>query len=438
MYQKLTKIRNRVKGILAYLEKISLSVIIGLSFFHSLTPLLDTILNFLILIIASITIYRQICLNNIHKNLSGNIFLLILVFLQYVVINGMINCCSLINLKRILRLIIAFNLVYIFSFQGIKDWILRLFTSIMTAMGIILFVLAVTAFINEDLWSQTWNYLLKDFGLYYQLAEKSRGRLSQVSPLEMSILFPLALFFTSKNRFWQLFGATSFAMTLSMIIFWNYRSHIITSTVGILIFFFFLQYSRKKSLQTFSLLSRFLATLLTILIIILSLISAELLLKTNLLDRLLLKDDFDLRTTYEHIDLFKEGVLLFSHNPVVGIGAGNFTQYSQPTKLVLLNPAGKFIGEFPTTNYIIPESHNIVVESLMELGLIGTVLLFIIAWKLIISDIQVMKDSPSPYLIAIIVSSWLFLINSLTDSYSKSALYTLMILRGILVNANNK
>lgn len=428
-----------INRIMVYLEKISFSIIIALSFFHSLTPLLDAILNLLVFIIACITIYRQIRLSNIQKNLGGGISLLILIFLQYTIINGTINCCSLINFQRILRLIAAFGLVYIFSFQKIKGWILQLFTIIMTIMGIALFLLAITAFINENLWSQTWNHLLKDFGQQYQLAEKSRGRLSQVSPLEMSILFPLALFFTSKNKFWKTLGATSFAMILSMIILWNYRSHIITSIIGILTFFFFLQHYRRNNLLTLQLSksNSFYAVVIIILVITFSLISSELLLGTNFLDRLLLKSDFDFRITYGHIDLFKEGMLLFKNNPIIGIGAGNFTQYSQPTKLILLNPEGKFIGEFPTTNYIIPESHNIIVESLMELGLIGSVLFFTIVWKIFKTDINMIKNFPSPYRIAIIISSWLFLINSLTDSYSKSSLYTFMILRGIIVNSKN-
>lgn len=415
----------------------SFATVIFLSFFHSLTTQLDIILNLLIFIIASTTIYRQIRPNNIHKKLNGETYLLVLIFLQYTVINGMFNCCSIINLKRILRLITAFSLVYIFSFQGIKKWILKLFISIMIAIGIILFMITITAFINENLWSQIWSYLLKDFGLYYQLAEKSKGRLSQVSPLEMSILFPLALFFASKNRFWKIFGATSFAMILLMVVFWNYRSHLITSSIGIFAFLFFLGCSQKKN-QTFSLSNRLYAVLLFISVTTFSLFSSKQLLKINLLDRLLMKNDFDLSTTYEHISLLKEGMLLFVNNPIIGIGTGNFTQYSQSSELVLLNTTGKFIGKLPTVNYIIPESHNIVVESLMELGLIGTILLFTIAWKIFKADVHMMKSSPTPYLIAMIISSWLFLINSLIDSYSKSSLYAFMILRGIKANYSNK
>lgn len=343
---------------------------------------------------------------------------MLLLFFLYLILNGYINCCSIESFRRLIRFGVAISLFILFSNFSINKLFVRRSFLIYSLMNFCFWGLSIIGLVYPSAWIRFWEIILQPQSFLFQLFEISRNRIAPASPVYITFILPL-IYFSSKSKkgLDRLLGLFSFLSGVLVILFWNYRGYFVTMILGILTHGWLTKNIRMVLIYglAFGLLIYFgLSYLMG---------------KPNVFKRFLLIDPVDKTTISERIDLLNRSWQLIKAYPIWGIGLGEFESSSTVTKIAI--PPLTISSPQITMDYI-PDSHNLLLEFTTELGLIGLTILLIIIARFISQDFHFVRFHHHPEINLLVIASWLFIVGAMFNSYSKAALYTFFILRGML------
>lgn len=342
--------------------------------------------------------------------------MLLLLFFLYLILNGYINCCAIEGFRRLIRFGVAISLFIIFSSFSINKPLIRRSFLIYSLMNFCFLGLSIIGLAYPSVWIRFWEIILQPQSFLFQLFEISRNRITPASPIYITFILPL-IYFSSKRELNRFFGIFSFLSGVLVILFWNYRGYFATMILGVLMYGWLTKNIRIVLIYS-----------LTIsLLIYLGL--SYLTNKPNVFKRFLLIDSIDKTTISERIDLLSRSWQFIKAYPIWGIGLGKFESSSTITKVSippLIISSSEIIMDY------IPDTHNLLLEFATESGLIGLIILLIVIVMFIRQDLLLIRLYHHPEINLLIIASWLFIIGAMFNSYSKAALYTFFILRGLL------
>lgn len=286
-------------------------------------------------------------------------------------------------------------------------------TALLSLVSLTMLILPDTGItLIQKLFSENiWEYILFD---YYRGRFYPAGILSAVS---ISILYLLI----GKNKFgvreivvlfwWQII---SFAVILS-----NYRSHVLTMLMGILLISLgFVKHTRNKLLGK----ALMLVPTTSLLVIIL-------LAPNNFIKRMLFIDPNDYLTLKARINFLSDGWKIFSEFPIAGVGLGNYGYYSY--EIVNYSSGG---GEKPVVQAGDP--HNILFLILAERGIVGLAGFIFLIYALASHDLSYLRRfEANTELKMLIVLSWTFIVGINLDSFSMHGWNYFFLLRGVIAGS---
>lgn len=342
--------------------------------------------------------------------------MLLLLFFLYLILNGHINCCAIESFRRLIRFGVAISLFIIFSNFSINKPLVRRSFLIYSLMNFYFLGLSIIGLVYPSIWIRFWEIVLQPQSFLFQLFEISRNRIPPASPIYITFIFPL-IYFSSKKKLNRFLGLFSFLSGVLVILFWSYRGYFATMILGILMYGWLTKNIRIVLVYSLSF----------VLLIYFGL--SYLTSKPNVFKRFLLINPVDKATISERVTLLNRSWQFIKVYPIWGIGLGKFESSSTITK-IRISPLT--ISSSPIIMDYIPDSHNLILEFATELGLIGLTFFLIIIVRFIGQDLLFVRFHHHSEINLLIIASWLFIIGAMFNSYSKAALYTFFILRGLL------
>lgn len=396
----------------------------------------------------SVIIYWALKLHSVLIKEKGNIKIhpvqfLFLLLLSYIVINSQINCCSVENFKRTVRLASGVTLFFMFSNINWKRIAMPI-TFTYSLLHVVSLLITGIGLISKELWMSIWNYLLQEERAKFFLFEITRGRYVQIGQLYLTAALPTSFLLMKKNSS-KFFGAISLISASVAILFWGYRSYAISFFTGIFLSML-LTYKHMESINqkpTKGIITTGMVALTIISSFVLYLILSKLFLEANIVDRFLLRYPIDKQSLQTRAIYDKDAVTLFLTSPLLGVGVGNYRNFSVSILSQFRTATGIIVSK---KGYVYrPEPHNIFTEYLSETGIIGIALWAAILIVLIRSDLSwiVLKKKRHSYQNDLysftgklfMIASWTFIISGFLNTYSKEGFYTYFILRGIAESA---
>lgn len=348
-------------------------------------------------------------------------------FLVTLILSANISCCFPDTLRRILRMSMAIVIYLIFSsFNWRKTFPLAL--SIYSILNIAALLLSIIEILDNNLLVSFWSILLLPNGVDYQIFEISRGRIPALGPIYMTFIIPISYMLSEGKKMW-LAGLSLFSGLLTILL-WNYRGHLVTTAIILFIIYF---YSKRFGLPGLEYkVNRTLMFSLSIIILSLTvyfLISLKFI-NYPLHDRFLLKNNVDAYYLSNRLDFLKRATALFKTNLLFGAGPGSFAYYSPPLSINLPLSNDKVVSK----KHLVfnAEPHNIFLEFMAETGTIGTISFGLILTIFAINDLRGLKSRNSFQRSIFAIASWSFIISAQFNAYSKSALYSFFIIRGMV------
>lgn len=431
------------------LTKLVFSLLIVGIFLDSFQTKLSTgvhIINVFLLLFLLINWARKTDFSYRNQKLAGTELIALLVFFLYLTLNANIFCCQEFGFRILLRL--GYGIFLYVSFSKI-DWskVITQLLYMLNFLNIFAGLLSILGLINKDLWLKFWSILLSEQSYGLQLYEINRGRISVTFPVFMSIIASLAIMFSSNSKLQRIIGSLGMIFGMFSIIFWGYRSYIIATLAGISIFLFLLERLKKlskiKNNSSVLYVERFVVIIIPFLVIFHVLISNYFSV-VNIVDRFMLVHSIDQKATAVRWDFLQNSIEMFSVSPLIGVGIGNSRIYQKPLDIHLVSPEGQRLGA--NLFYLPIDPHNIFLEYLSETGIIGIFLMFLTLMIFLITDLHLLRslnvldgsreknDFAVAGLLAVLVSSWIFIFSVQFTSYTKSSLYLFFIFRGIIVS----
>lgn len=358
----------------------------------------------------------------------------------YLIINAHITCCSGFNLRMLFRLGFAITIFYIFSHVKWKNFIYHM-VFLTAILNIFIFFISIIGLVNPQLWLKFWDFFLTGNSKVFQLYEITRGRISATVPIFMTFIVPLPLLLLGKRE--KIIGIFSIVMGMISVLLWGYRSYILASLSGLIMFFWLLtKLVKLKNLQEvlsgqikYSIIAGVIIAAVSYLLL------SKLFLNVNIIDRFLLKYEIDQHATNVRWNFLSNTLELIKKSPLVGVGVGNSRLYQNPILIYLTSPSGENLGK--ELYYLPIDPHNLFFEYLAETGIIGFFLLLSLLALFARSDYYLYKHfkfekekSQKLFLsfskLILAISSWIFLISVQFTSYTKGALYLFFLYRGLL------
>lgn len=249
------------------------------------------------------------------------------------------------------------------------------------------------------------------------LFELNRGRVFPLIPADIIGVFTISAFIDlikngDSQKKTRLLALLSLLSLLTNVLS-NYRSHIFSGIIGILLLL-----KINKTWYLF----RNLLLMFTFTIFL-----TTLLLPTNLIKRLMLSDKEDLSNIQSRLHNFSLAVQIFKNYPILGTGAGNLQDFVGMETVKITTKGEAFIYQ------AYQHPHNYYALVLAENGLAGffsfTLMIFYFIW----SDLKIVhKKQSNRQIINLIVSSWIFLIGSALDWYPAHMTIFFFLTRGMI------
>lgn len=398
-------------------------------------------LLFLMLNSARITYFSY------HKQKLGNAELMVLlIFFLYLTLNANIFCCQEFGFRILLRL--GYGIFLYVSFSKI-DWskVITQLLYILNFLNIFAGLLSIIGLINKDLWLKFWSILLSEQSYGLQIYEISRGRISVTFPVFMSIIASLSIMSSNNRKLPKIVGSLGMIFGMFSIIFWGYRSYVIAALTGILVFFLLFErlkkLSKTKNINSDSSIKKFVVIMISLLVIF-HIVTSNYFSVVNIVDRFMLVHSVDRKATSARWDFLQNSIEMFSVSPFVGVGIGNSRIYQKPLDIHPVSSEGQRLGA--NLFYLPIDPHNIFLEYLSETGLVGITLMLLVLMVFLFADFNLLKTLNIIYgkgekndfivfcLLAVLVSSWVFILSVQFTSYTKSSLYLFFIFRGIMAS----
>lgn len=354
-------------------------------------------------------------------------------FLVTLILSANVSCCFPDTLRRILRMSMAIILYLVFSsFNWRKTFPIAL--SVYSILNVTALILSIIEILDNNLLIKFWSIFLSPNGVDYQIFEMTRGRVPALGPIYMTFIIPVSYMLSEGKKMW-LAGLSLFAGLLTILL-WNYRGHFVTTTLILFTTYFYLEKfwlswlgKKLKTLLMFSL------------YIVIASLTAYFLISFKFIgyplhDRFFLKNNVDAYYLSNRLDFLKKAFDLFKTNLLFGAGPGSFAYYSPPLSINLPLSNGKIVSK----RHLVfdAEPHNIFLEFMAETGAIGTFFFGLILATFATNDLKRMKYH-GPFQRSIFaIASWAFIISAQFNAYSKSALYSFFIIRGLISSFDSK
>lgn len=391
--------------------------------------------------------YLLVFLNTLYSNYLKNKFFtpskefLLLLFLFFnLSFSSHLSCCLESNMRMLIRFGVATSLYMIFYYSDNRRIIFPI-TIVVSYLNLITVIVSLVGLFIPEFWLKIWRAILAPEGYSYQHFEITRGRISPTFPIYLTTVFPVSLLFYKKK--FRFLASISIVSAVISVLLWGYRSYAIVLVFGLIIVSFALLYLKNKwSDRTFLLTSHL--KLISLSIFLVYMFFSKYYLSVNIWERFTLKFNIDKQTTEARWAFIGNAFELFKSHPISGVGIGNFPMYQKPLELRLMTPRGTDLGTKISNITLGP--HNLLLEFISETGIIGFSLLVILLVSFIKTDIKLLQSIKKPgykaknfpigatYMI-ISISSWMFIIASQLNSYTKADFYLFFIFRGIIASA---
>lgn len=304
-----------------------------------------------------------------------------------------------------------------FAFRTKKQ--VRFFADYFLIFVFVVALLTVLSFFFLGTAKHLWYLLFPEETLRRYLQDLDRNRLLPLWDLEMATPFLIFFLLFAKGKKWALALATLLFQGLA-IFFSNTRYRLLTFLLSFT--YLFLIKKEKKLFAFLPLLS----------LLPFALFLSKSYLNINLLERFLFQNPgLDLYSLKIRLIYFQETLKIFQRFPFLGIGPGNFPYFITADWRYL--PVGVFwLSRLGEHNVISP--HNIFLQILAEGGILGLLSFLWLLLSFIKTDISLLKRRHDQLLLAISLSSWLYIFNNLTSIVHTSAagMAYFLFLRGIL------
>lgn len=204
-----------------------------------------------------------------------------------------------------------------------------------------------------------------------------------------------------------------FVLLQIAVLLTNWRILVLGSILAVFVYIRLNPYVLKKSLASL--------VLWIILIIIFFTIMLTLRFNQNIFKRFLKPTPNDIKTILARPKLFKEGLEIFLEHPIFGIGMGAYNYISENSIVKLKTVDSTGITRLESFSTYTGSAHNIIVSSLAEVGLVGTVPLLSMIGAFLFYDYLLLKNTnlnkhARLRVTTYMVSSWTFLLANLTEN----------------------
>ncbi len=242
----------------------------------------------------------------------------------------------------------------------------------------------------------------------YRLYDYERGRIYSLAPLELFIVFTYFTFLKTKKKPTRIVILTIFFLGALSLFISNYRGRSIAGAAGVVLIAILMK-SSKKSL---------------LIVLLSSLLIGSFVSPTNLVGRLSLKQPKDIDTIFYRLEASKKAIQVGLNNPILGIGIGNFMNYS--------GSIWTSVGYLTPISYDHP--HNGYLLLFAETGFFSTLLLLFFITQQVKKDIVYLRKSKNKdeVILPFIISSWVFILVNSVDWYASNLLIFFFLIRGLI------
>lgn len=290
-------------------------------------------------------------------------------------------------------------------------------TSTVSVLIIATSIISLTRYIIPSTAGLFIKILFSSKSVDYMEYDLLRNRIFPISNLDYPLAF-LASYISSFNPYFQfpLVIISLIALFLS-----SYRGRIIIGLISFSIVAFSGSLIRKR---------------LIILMIALAVLVSIFMNNVNFLARYSLSRPKDVRTIVDRFNYIKKAMDVFEMKPIVGVGLGNYLEYSSTVRLYSSNEASNRVESIPSYE----NPHNLLVTMLAETGVLGTLPFILLIIIFIFVDINIYSHNRKIFLILLpfVFSSWCFIGGSLVDWYDPHHLVYFMIARGFILGIYDK
>lgn len=247
--------------------------------------------------------------------------------------------------------------------------------------------------------------------------EYRRGRIYPLSSPDVLGVFALNFLFEPQTTFLTgVFASLPFFLIMLTLMMDNFRSRILAGLFGIACFLRL----RRSSRSVFP----------TVFIILIALLISVVALPTNPVKRffLLEKDDYDSIT--ERVESIRRSLDVAAIHPLFGIGPGNLRLFVEPTESGVSNFDGRTI-----LYEAYQHPHNQLLLMFAETGIVGVAAYLWLLRSFLKTDALLLRSGQrkNGNLVALVVSSWVFMLGSLLDWYSIGSTIFFFLIRGCIL-----
>lgn len=259
--------------------------------------------------------------------------------------------------------------------------------------------------------------LLPQKGYAKLVYEYHRGRIYPLSSPDVLVVFALNVLMTTQATFFMgVIAALPFFLIMLTLMMDNFRSRILAGLFGIACFLRL----RRSSRSVFP----------TVSIILISLLISVIALPTNPVKRffLLEKDDYD--SIIERVESIRRSLDVAAIHPLFGIGPGNLRLF--------VEPAGSEVPDFDGRTILYEayqHPHNQLLLMFAETGIAGVAAYLWLLRSFLKTDALLLRSNfqENGNLVALVVSSWVFMLGSLLDWYSIGSTIFFFLIRGCIL-----
>lgn len=325
------------------------------------------------------------------------------------------------NNTAIKTLVMSMAIFMYFASLGLDINKIKKMVVFISLLTLVVGLVSVMSYVNYSEVLKIIKLFFPEFTYKYFSYEFIRGRIAPIGGIVISFLLPISLLGKklSKNIGWLII----FILGCVSVLLFNYRSYVISMLFGILFYGLIMLMTLLRNKE-----SLIMVKLILIGVLIVVIVGTKL----PVMQRFLFHDQDDMNNVFSRLSYMSLATDAFRARPITGIGLGNFQKVANP--LVALEKVNtRVLIKEPI--YLSGNPHNQLLLWLSETGVLGGLVNIMLLISFAVADykyiiqIRVKKQ----VILALIVVSWVFVMESMLDATSLNLFNIFYLIRGTLL-----